>query len=42
LPATISPLLGETTMDEFHFFVEKLMSDALLPFAKTDFNMMSA
>jgi hypothetical protein len=41
-PATISPLLGETTRDEFHSFIEKLMSDALLPFAKTNFNMISA
>jgi hypothetical protein len=29
-------------MDEFHIFAETLMSDALLPFAKTNFNMMSA
>jgi hypothetical protein len=41
-PATISPVLGETTTDEFHVFAEKLMSDALLPFAKINFNMMSA
>jgi hypothetical protein len=41
-PATISPLLGETTMDEIHIFAEKLMFDALLPFAKTNFNIMSA
>jgi hypothetical protein len=41
-PATISPLLGETTTDEFHIFAEKLMFNALLPFAKTNFNMMSA
>jgi hypothetical protein len=41
-PATISPLLGEITMDEFHIFAEKLMPDALLPFAKANFNMMSA
>jgi CO dehydrogenase/acetyl-CoA synthase alpha subunit len=34
--------LDETTTDEFHIFAEKLMSDALLPFAKTNFNMMSA
>jgi hypothetical protein len=41
-PTTISPLLGETTMDKSHIFAEKLMSDALLPFAKANFNMMSA
>jgi hypothetical protein len=41
-PAMISPLLSETTTDEFHIFAEKLMSDALLLFAKTNFNMMSA
>jgi hypothetical protein len=41
-PATISRLLGETTTDEFHIFAEKLMSDALLPFTKTNFNMISA
>jgi hypothetical protein len=41
-PARISPLLGETTTDEFHIFVEKLMSDALLPSAKMNFNVMSA
>jgi hypothetical protein len=40
--ATISPLLGETITDEFHIFTERLMSDALLPFAKTSFNMMNA
>jgi hypothetical protein len=38
----ISLLLGETPTDEFHIFAEKLMSDALLPFSKTNFNMMSA
>jgi hypothetical protein len=37
----ISPLRGETT-DEFHTFAEKLMFNAFLPFAKTNFNMMSA
>jgi hypothetical protein len=41
-PATISPLLGETTTDEFHIFTEKLTSDALLPFVETNSNMMSA
>jgi hypothetical protein len=41
-PATISPLLGETMRGEFHIFAEKLMSDALLPFVNTNFNMMSA
>jgi hypothetical protein len=41
-PATISPLLGETTMDEFHIFTEKLIFDVLLPLAKDNFNMMSA
>jgi hypothetical protein len=41
-PATISPLLGEITMDEFHIFAEKLMSDALFLFAKTNFDMTSA
>jgi hypothetical protein len=41
-PATISPLLGETITDELHIFAEKLMSDALLPFAKTNFKMMGA
>jgi hypothetical protein len=40
-PATISPLLGEAAMDEFHIFAEKLMFDTLLPFAKTNFNMTS-
>jgi hypothetical protein len=40
-PVTNSPLLGETTMDEFHIFAEKLMSHALLSFAKTNFNMMT-
>jgi hypothetical protein len=41
-PATISPLLDETTTYEFYIFAEKLMSDALLPFTKTNFNMISA
>jgi hypothetical protein len=41
-PATISPLLGEATTDEFHSFPEKLISDALLPFAKANSNVMSA
>jgi hypothetical protein len=41
-PATISPLLGETSRDEFQIFAKKLMSDALLLFAKTNFNMMGA
>jgi hypothetical protein len=41
-PATISRLHGETTTDEFHVFAEKVMSDALLPLAKTNFNMMKA
>jgi hypothetical protein len=41
-PATISRLLGETITDEFHIFDEKLMSDALLPFTKTNFHMMNA
>jgi hypothetical protein len=36
-PATISPLLGATTTDEFNIFAEKLMSGALLPFAKANF-----
>jgi hypothetical protein len=36
------PLLGEMTTDEFQIFAEKLMSDALLPFVKANFNMMSA
>jgi hypothetical protein len=40
--ATISLLLGETTTDEFHIFAEKLISDALVPFPKTNFNMMNA
>jgi hypothetical protein len=40
--AMISPLLGETTTDEFHIFAEKLMSDALFPFAQTNFSMMNA
>jgi hypothetical protein len=39
---TTSPFLGETTTDEFHIFAEKLMSDVLLPFTKTDINMTSA
>jgi hypothetical protein len=30
-PATISPLLAETTRDEFYIFAEKLMSNALVP-----------
>jgi hypothetical protein len=38
---TISPLVGEITTDKFHIFAEKLISDALLPFAKTNFNVMS-
>jgi hypothetical protein len=41
-PATISLLLGETAAEEFHTVTEKPMPDALLPFAKTNFNMMSA
>jgi hypothetical protein len=41
-PAMISSLLGKTTTGEFHIFTDKLMSDTLLPFAKTNFNMMSA
>jgi hypothetical protein len=41
-PAASSPLLGETTTDEFHIFAEKLMSDVLFHFAKTNFNMISA
>jgi hypothetical protein len=40
-PGTISPPLGETITDEFHIFAEKLMSEALLPFAKTNFNIMN-
>jgi hypothetical protein len=40
-PAAISPFLGKTTTDELHIFAEKLMSDALLPFAKTNFNIMN-
>jgi hypothetical protein len=41
-PATISPFLGEITMDEFYIFAGKLMSDSLLPFAKANFKTMSA
>jgi hypothetical protein len=41
-PATIFPLHDETTTNEFHIFAEKLMSDALLPFAKINFNMISS
>jgi hypothetical protein len=41
-PAVISLLLGHLQLDEFHRFAEKLMSDALLPFAKTNFYMMNA
>jgi hypothetical protein len=32
--ATISPLLGEITTDEFRIFAEKLMSDAMFPFTR--------
>jgi hypothetical protein len=42
VPATISPLPGEATRDEFHIFAEKLMSEALLPFTKTNSSMMNA
>jgi hypothetical protein len=38
----ISPLLSEIATYEFHIFAEKLMSDALFPFAKTNVNMTSA
>jgi hypothetical protein len=41
-PAVISPPLGLLQLDEFHRFAAKLMSQALLPFAKTNFYMMSA
>jgi hypothetical protein len=41
-PPVISPLLGHLQLDEFRRFAEKLMSDALLPFTKTNFDMMSA
>jgi hypothetical protein len=41
LSATISPLLGETTTDDFYIFAEKFASDALLSFVKTNFNMVS-
>jgi hypothetical protein len=41
-PATISPLLGQTATEESHIFTEKLMSEAMFPFAKTNFSMMSA
>jgi hypothetical protein len=41
-PAVIFPLLGHLQLDEFHRFTEKRMSDALPPFAKTNFYMMSA
>jgi hypothetical protein len=41
-PAPLSPRLGEVDVDHFHDFAEKLMSDALLPFAKTNFFMMSS
>jgi hypothetical protein len=36
-PAPVSPLLGDIDI-----FAEKLVSDALLPFAKTNFHMMSS
>jgi hypothetical protein len=38
----IFPLLGEAATDEFYIVAEKLMSDVVLPFGKTNFNMMSA
>jgi hypothetical protein len=39
-PAVISPPLGHLQLDEFHLLAEKLMSDALLSFTKTNFYMM--
>jgi hypothetical protein len=41
-PASISPLLGEATTHKSHIFTENLRSDALLPFAKTNLNMINA
>jgi hypothetical protein len=41
-PVTISPLLGESTTDKFQNFTEKLISNALPLFTKTNFNMVSA
>jgi hypothetical protein len=41
-PAPLSPRLGDVDVHDFHDFAEKLMSDALLPFAKTNFFMMSS
>jgi hypothetical protein len=39
-PAPVSPFLGDIDIEQFDVFAEKLMSDALLPFAKTNFHMM--
>jgi hypothetical protein len=41
-PTAMQPILGDVSEDKFHDFAEKLMSDMLLPFAKTNFFMMSS
>jgi hypothetical protein len=41
-PAPVSLLLEDIDTDQFDVFAEKLMSDALLPFAKTNFHLMSS
>jgi hypothetical protein len=40
--ASISPLVWDSSVDTFHIVTEKLMSDFLFPFVKTDFYLMSA
>jgi hypothetical protein len=35
-PAPVSPLIGDTDIDQFDVFAQKLMDDVLLPFAKNN------
>jgi hypothetical protein len=41
-PTVMEPHIGNADPDTFHRLAENLMSDALLPFAKTNFYMMSS
>jgi hypothetical protein len=41
-PPPVSPLLENINIDQFDVFAEKFMSGALLPFAKTNFHMVSS
>jgi hypothetical protein len=41
-PARISSLVEDVSIDDFHRLMEKLMSDTILLYAKTNFTLMSS